>query len=129
MSPASPEQSPVQALEDRRVAPRFQPAFHTVYRFLEGNNDDPRVGLVWNISRTGISMLLADPPERGHEVIGELSSDTNAAAIFVAMRIVHVRPLSTGDYLLGAQFSRPLEQEEMQSFLNPPPGERIDNAD
>lgn len=106
---------------DRRVAPRFQPAFGTVYRFNAPGSEDPVVGLVWNISQTGVSMLLADPPEHGGVVSGVLFTETGDLSLAIALRVVHIRQLSTGDYLLGAQFSRPLEAEEMKLFLTPPP--------
>jgi hypothetical protein len=106
---------------DRRVAPRFQPAFGTVYRFNADGSENPVIGLVWNISQTGVSMLLADPPERGGVVSGDLSTETGGPNLSIALRVVHIRTLSTGDYLLGAQFSRPLEAEEMKLFLTPPP--------
>lgn len=110
---------------DRRVAPRFQPAFATVYRYKKSDSDQPVVGLVWNISQTGVSMLLADPPERGWMVSGELQSETGGPGLAITLRVVHVRQVSTGDYLLGAQFDRKLEPEEIQSFLTPPPKEKL----
>jgi hypothetical protein len=99
---------------DRRLAPRFQPAFGTVCRF---DRDHPRVGLVWNLSRTGISMLLADPPAAGTRVAGELTAEGSAIGLPVTLHVVHVRPVDTGDYLLGAKFDQPLEPEEMRPFL------------
>jgi hypothetical protein len=107
--------------EDRRVAPRFQPAFGTIYRYKKSDSEDHAVGLVWNISQTGVSMLLADPPARGGIVPGELTTESGGPGLSIDLRVVHVRPLSTGDYLLGAQFSRPLEDDEMKLFLTPPP--------
>jgi hypothetical protein len=117
----TPSQNEPGAEGDRRVAPRFQPAFGTVYRFNIPASENPVVGLVWNLSQTGVSMLLADPPERGGVVSGELSTETGDLGLSITLRVVHVRRLTTGDYLLGAQFSRPLEAEEMQLFLTPPP--------
>src|SRR5580698_7423630 len=107
--------------KDRRIAPRFQPAFGTIYRFKKPENDHHAVGLVWNISQTGVSMLLADPPEKGGLVPGELTTESGGPGLNIDLRVVHVRPLSTGDFLLGAQFSRPLDDEEMKLFLTPPP--------
>jgi hypothetical protein len=109
---------------DRRVAPRFQPAFGTVCRF---DRDHPRVGLVWNLSRTGVSMLLADPPEAGTKVVGELTAEGSAIGLPVTLHVVHVRPVDTGDYLLGARFVDPLDPEQMRPFLastQPPADQR-----
>jgi hypothetical protein len=106
---------------DRRIAQRFQPAFGTIYRFANGSSpEDAGVGLVWNISQTGVSMLLADPPQRGEVVRGELATDAGNP-LAMELKVVHVRPVSTGDYLLGAQFARPLNYEELERFLTPPP--------
>ncbi|MBA4066862.1 MAG: PilZ domain-containing protein [Isosphaera sp.] len=111
---------------NRRAAPRFQPAFGTVYTFRRG--DAYAVGLVWNISVSGVSMLLADPPEPGEEVSGELTAGAADAGLPVAVRVVHVRRVPTGDYFLGAKFARPLSPEELRPFLAPgadpftPPG-------
>lgn len=103
---------------ERRIAPRYRPAFGTVCRLATGR---PVVGLVWNISRTGVSMLLASPPETGAEVAAELAAEDGGAALAVTLRVVHVRPVPTGDYLLGARFGRPLEDDELRPFLTPPP--------
>lgn len=113
---------PSQSDNDRRLAPRFQPAFGTVCRF---DRDHPQVGLVWNLSRTGVSMLLADPPAAGTRVVGELTAEGGGAALPVTLHVVHVRPVDTGDYLLGAKFDRPLDPEEMRPFLasTQPPAE------
>lgn len=112
--------------EDRRVAPRFQPAFGTIYRFKHSENEDHAVGLVWNISQTGVSMLLAVPPERGGIMPGELTTESGGPGLNIDLRVVHIRTLTTGDYLLGAQFSRPLDPEEMKQFLTPPPAPKKD---
>jgi hypothetical protein len=111
---------PLDVPSDRRAASRFQPAFGTVFRFLKGEADEPAVGLVWNLSRTGVSMLLPDPPQRGTLLPGELFAETTGMILPITLRIVHARPLSTGDFLLGAQFSEPLEDENLQLFLAPP---------
>jgi hypothetical protein len=116
--PSQPEPT---AGVDRRIAPRFQPAFGTTYRFKVDGSDQLTVGLVLNISQTGVSMLLVDPPERGLVLPGELSTETGGSDLTISLRIVHVRKVSTGDYLLGAQFNRPLNDEEMKQFLTPPP--------
>lgn len=99
---------------ERRAAPRFQPAFGTVCRFDPAH---PRLGLVWNLSRTGVSMLLADPPAAGSRVTAELAAEGSAIGLLVTLHVVHVRPVDTGDYLLGARFDQPLDPEEMRPFL------------
>jgi hypothetical protein len=123
---SSPTPSPAEV--DRRVAPRFQPAFGTIYRLEGAGSQDVQVGLVWNLSQTGVSMLLPEPPQKGGVVTGELTNESGGPAISIAVRVVHVRELSTGDFLLGAQFARPLASEEVQSFLTPPPRELVSSG-
>jgi hypothetical protein len=38
----------------------------------------------------------------------------------VTLQVVHVLPIRTGDYFLGAQFQRPLDVEEIRPFLAEP---------
>src|SRR5687767_5782145 len=93
------------AASDRRIAPRLQPAFRTICRLdRPGPSGMQSIGLVWNLSETGLSMLMADPPNPGAEFSGELVPEEGGNALPINLRIVHVRPSSTGDYILGARF-------------------------
>jgi hypothetical protein len=103
---------------ERRVARRFQPAFGTIYRLDDGND-----ALVWNLSTTGVSMFVAEPPKPGSIVLGALVVEAGDAVLLAAVRIVHVKKVETGDYFVGAQFERPLSLDESQPFLTPPPME------
>ena len=100
---------------ERRVAPRFQPAFGTVYRL--NDTDD---ALVWNLSSTGVSMFVAAPPPQGTQVNGALVIQAGDAVVSVAVRVVHVKKVETGDFFVGAQFERPLGPEELALFQTPP---------
>jgi hypothetical protein len=108
------------ATSERRVAPRFQPSFGTVCRFTCSNGEvRPAIGLVWNISETGVSMLTSDPPKAGTEVAAELGGEDGGLGMPIVFRVVHVRPMETGDYFLGARFTRPLDVDEIRPFLGP----------
>lgn len=104
---------------DRRTAPRFRPAHGTVCRL--DRDPKPGVGLVWDLSTSGVSMLVTDPPAPGAILAGELTSEDVAVGLPVLLRAVHVRPASTGDFILGAQFLRPLTERELTPFLTPLP--------
>jgi hypothetical protein len=104
---------------DRRVAPRFQPTFGTVCRFAATSTDRPPVGLVWNISETGVSMLLPEPLTAGAELAAELGPEAGGPGLPVTLTVVHVREVPTGDYFLGAQFAHPLGEDEMRPFVSP----------
>ncbi|MCE9562315.1 MAG: PilZ domain-containing protein [Planctomycetes bacterium] len=103
---------------DRRRAARFQPAFGTICHFRRhGEEGERSIGLVWNISETGVSMLLADPPARGTQLDGELTTESGVARMSVKLQVVHIRKMPHGDYFLGGHFEQPLTPDELQRFL------------
>jgi|SRR5436190_15680330 len=103
---------------DRRRAPRFQPAFGTTCR-LHPSGPAPAEGLVWNLSATGVSVVLADPPQVGDVVAAELVAEAAGAAVPVLLRVVRVRPVRTGDHALAGEFLRPLTPAELAPFVTP----------
>ena len=102
---------------DRRRAPRRQPTAGTVLDLEGPPGGPPRQGLVWNISTGGVSLLLPEPVDPGTILGGELVTTDAGGRVPVRLRIAHVRLLRTGDYVLGAQFDRPLSPDELQPFL------------
>lgn len=113
------------ASSERRVSRRYQPAYDTICEF----SADPRtVGLVWDVSESGISMLMATPPAPGTEIVGTLCTQHGGPELTRTLRVVHVRPLLTGDFFLGAKFAIPLRDDEMQPFLSRPLPPRHDDV-
>ncbi|OWK40509.1 hypothetical protein FRUB_05428 [Fimbriiglobus ruber] len=78
------------------------------------------IGLVWNISETGVSMLLGNPPEPGEVRPAVLAHEDADDGLPVWLRVVHVRQMSTGDYQIGAEFDKRLTEDEVNQFLIPP---------
>jgi PilZ domain len=116
MSAADTTPSP----DERRVSPRHRPAVGTTCRFdPAGGGTAHADGLVWNISRTGVSMLLATKPTAGEILTGELTAEHDPAELPVMLRVVHVKQVPTGDYLIGAEFFRPLAPAELARFTAP----------
>lgn len=103
---------------DRRGAARYQPAFGTVCR-LGAVNTRRVTALVWDLSATGVSMLMSDPPEEGSVFAAELAAEMGDERLSVTLEVVHARPVSTGDYFIGARFARPLSRGEMEPFITP----------
>src|SRR5262249_362519 len=97
--------------------PRRQPAMGTVYRLDEGADKPPALGLVWNISTSGVSMLLTEPRDSGATLAGTLETETGGHALPVRVRVIHVKKLDNGDYFVGGQFDRPLAADEMRPFV------------
>lgn len=102
---------------DRRGAVRHNPAFGTICR-ITGRTTG--VGLVCDLSRTGVKMLLADPPQVGTVVAAELAPETGGNTVPITIRVIRVSPSETGDYTLGGAFDTPLDEVELQSFITPP---------
>lgn len=100
---------------ERRVAHR-QPAVGTVCRLGDGAVSPSRA-LVWNISTSGVSMLVPSRLEPGSGVRGVLETIRGRNPVVVDMHVVHVKQLETGDYWMGAHFDRPLTPAEMQPFV------------
>jgi hypothetical protein len=100
---------------ERRVAPRRQPAMGALFRL--DTDGDPEIGLIWNISRSGVSMLRNEPPANGSKVTGTLETMTDAHALRVGLTVVHVKRLDTGDYFVGAHFDEPLTDDQMLPFV------------
>lgn len=103
---------------ERRAAPRFRPTLGTICRF----RDRGLIGLVWNVSATGVSMMLADPPATGETLTAELTTEGGRAGLAVLLHVVHVKQADTGDYLVGARFDVPLSDAQMRPFLAPDAG-------
>jgi len=75
------------------------------------------MGLVWNISSNGISMLMSQPLDPGTTIQAELRTTNDAFALPLSFRVAHVSRLRTGDFMLGGQFTKRLASEEMRPFL------------
>ncbi len=101
---------------ERRRYPRRQPAPGTFLRLESAEGQGKRLGLVWNISLSGISLLFNAALAPGAMLSGELATE-RGAALPVKLRVAHISPLQTGDYVIGCQFERPLSADEMRPFV------------
>jgi len=113
---ATPPTIPTSASE-RRIAPRRQPAMGTVCRLDSDDGGPSALALVWNISHTGISVLVAEPRPSGTVLSGYLEKTEGDYMFRVAMRVIHVKKLEAGDYFLGAHFDHPLTADELKPFV------------
>lgn len=103
--------------QERRVAPRRQPAIGTVYRLDSDDGGPAQVLLVWNISLSGLSLLTPNVRPPGIELHGFLELTEGTEQLRIAVRVVHSKQLETGDYYLGCQFHRVLTADEMKPFV------------
>lgn len=103
-------------IAERRRAARRRPAHNTVCRLTALDGEEVGCGLVWNVSATGVSMLLNVKLVPGTLVGAELAS-AGGASVRLGLSVVHLSRLRTGDYVLGGQFSRPLDEAELRPFV------------
>lgn len=103
---------------DRRSSSRRQPAVGTVYRMEPSKDREPVVGLVWNISASGLSMLLSDSREPGDVLDGRLTTGNDSQDVPIQVQIAHVRRLDTGDFFVGGQFEHRLTDDQVRPFLS-----------
>jgi hypothetical protein len=101
---------------DRRVSVRRQPTVGTVCD-LADSAERIGTGLVWNVSASGVSMLLQRRLEPGTVVDVELSAADTGFRLALPLRVAHAAQLRTGDFILGGQFARNLTADEMRPFL------------
>ena len=76
-------------------------------------------GLVWDVSVYGVGLLLADRPKPGEVIPIELRTESDDAPLATSIQVVYVRELSTGDYFVGAKFTRFLTPAEIDSLVTP----------
>ena len=103
---------------ERRVAHRRQPAMGTICRLDHPGNGKPAIGLLWNISTSGVSMLLHDPCDPGSSLVGILETLTGNHTLPVTGQVIHLKQLETGDYFVGVHFSRALGEDELKPFVS-----------
>lgn len=103
--------------KDRRVAQRRQPTVGTVCHLANKDGDNLGMGLVWNLSNSGISMLFNQSLNSGANLLAQLSTMDAEYSLPLTLRVAHVSQLATGDFIIGGQFSRMLTDEEMRHFV------------
>ena len=105
------------ATTERRHSPRRQPTLGTTCRLMSQAGKSLGVGLVWNISASGVSMFVGTKLDPGTELKGELFASETRDALALTLRVAHLAKLLTGDYFIGGQFERPLTEQELRPFV------------
>ncbi len=71
---------------------------------------------MWNLSTTGVSMLLNLRVEPGTQLTAELANEAGDT-LRVGLSVVHLSRMRTGDFVLGCQFGRTLDEAELRPFV------------
>jgi ribosomal protein L32 len=101
---------------ERRRHPRRQAALGTVCRF----GDDSalgELGLVWNLSTSGVSVLAHRACAAGARVQGMLTTIDAAVTLPVAFEVAHVKELGTGDFVVAGPFLHKLAAAKLKPFI------------
>jgi len=112
--PRDPSRSTTEV--ERRRAPRHA-TLHTMCQLFAPEGDPLGSGLVWNISRTGVSILVGVALAAGSSVEVELIGAGGRVRLRVGLRVIHRTEIQTGDFIVGGQFGRSLEDQELLPFL------------
>jgi len=107
---------------DSRGERRYQSTFGTVC-YLDRTPSKHDGGLVWDISTSGVGLLLPFAPAKGQVFSLLLTTEDGRAAVSVSIRVAHVRQLSTGDFFVGGRFDRTLSANEIGPFVMPDAGQ------
>jgi len=115
------------ATGERRRSPRRQPAIGTICQFT------PRcavngMGLVWNISTSGVSVLANQPCEAGVRLEGELRTLDERATLPISFNVAHVKELETGDYVIAGPFPKTIAAAKIKPFISMQPKARARTA-
>ena len=97
---------------DRRGSVRFVPASSTSCYTESGGE-----GVLWDISATGLSMLVETPPLLGITLAVEVASPWRV--LTVKAQVAHVKQVAAGDYFVGMEFASPLDVAEFEAFVTP----------
>ncbi|AMV23698.1 PilZ domain protein [Gemmata sp. SH-PL17] len=100
------------SVQNRRGSVRFVPATSTSCYTESGGE-----GVLWDISATGLSMLVDTPPLLGVTLTVEVTSSWRV--LTVKAQVAHVKQVAAGDYFVGMEFASPLALEEIEPFITP----------
>lgn len=108
--------------DERRFSPRFEPAIETFCRVApQGSYRDPVLAAVWNISSTGLCMMTGTRMAVGEDLAATLEIEAGEVLSELRFRVVHVTPLSSGEYLVGARFAAELSIDVVDRLVTAPP--------
>lgn len=97
---------------DRRASVRYVPTSSTSCYTESGGE-----GVLWDISTTGLSMLVDTPPLLGITLTVEVTSLWRV--LTVRAQVAHVKQVVAGDYFVGMEFASPLALDEFEAFVTP----------
>src|SRR5262245_39067704 len=108
---------------ERRRAPRRQPAIGTICQFTP-SSAVTGLGLVWNISTSGVSVLANKSCDAGIRLEARLKTLDERATLPISFDVAHVKALETGDYVIAGPFPKLVAAAKIKPFISTPPKAR-----
>src|SRR5262245_20824094 len=100
----------------RRVAVRYRCHLATPARVAAGETEHPRLAWVYNLSTSGIGLLLEEPVEAA--IVLEIDLITPAGQrIMTRGRVAHASRRADGNWLVGCQFEQPIDPDQLELLL------------
>jgi hypothetical protein len=103
--------------ENRRAAVRWHSAPATPGVLFLPDDCTTLIGWLTDLSAVGVGLLLSRPLEPDTPVQLELGGPNHVPCLCVEARVVRVMPQRGGDWIVGCEFCRPLNDEELDSVL------------
>lgn len=110
-------QLPTWRPQDRRRAPRYPSSAEIAYTV--ANNSSPgRVARVFDISDSGIGLLLGQALERGTLLTLEFPATEGSPSHVICARVAHATEQSEGNYLIGCVLQSELTADVVHALAN-----------
>ena len=81
-------------------------------------SDTAWLGTIYNVSTTGIALILKRPFEPGTLLFIDLSANPNPVLQRRPVRVVHATSKEENRWIVGCLFASPLSQQELRSILH-----------
>jgi len=102
---------------DRRASTRYPYNLATNCRLAASVAGDSWPARVRNISVGGINLVLSRAVDVGDNLALDLRSNTRNFARALSVRVCYCVEHPSGDWIIGASFSQPLQDDELRAFL------------
>lgn len=103
--------------DDRRAEERFPTPPHLDCSFASPVLEDFGKMRITNISRSGIGLITSEEIAAGMLLAIKLTNPTKAFVRAVFVKIVHVKPMVGGAFLIGGTLDPPLSYEEFTACV------------
>lgn len=102
--------------QDRRRAPRYPSSAEILYYPATSPRTEARSARVYDLSDSGIGLLLPHAIERGVLLFIELPATESSPSSVVCARVAHSSPQEDGEFLVGCSLQNELTPEVLQAL-------------